>query len=221
MDMLDKHPWILAIVVVLAVGYLVLKRFSGEPLNARDLVSAPLILTALGAYDVYKAHDLAATDYLWLAAGVVVGVGCGAARGATIKLFTKDGVLWQRYTVRTVVVWVVSLAISGGFGLLAHVGGMNEHARPMMLSIGLGMLGEMAALGLRALSTGHPFSPERKSSRAARSNLRENLNAAAMRVNQRRATPPAAELRQSPSLADGVSWLSMVVRETRPTDRRD
>lgn len=159
MDALNK-PWVIAIVILGLVGYSIVRRLAGQPLNARELFSTPLILTAVGGYQLIQANGLAPVDYIWAAAGILVGVACGAWRGSTIQVFLKDGVLWQRYNGRTFLVWVLSLLGSGGFVLLAMVLGMNPEARPTTLSIGIGMLGEVAIVGLRALATGERFSPD-------------------------------------------------------------
>ncbi|WP_434440681.1 hypothetical protein [Lentzea sp. E54] len=55
------------------------------------------------------------------------------------------------------VVWVASLGVGLGLGLL--IGG---HA-PTQLSIGVSMLGELCAVGAKALNTGLPFAPEKLS----------------------------------------------------------
>jgi hypothetical protein len=180
MDVLQTQPWLTVVLVLGAVAYVVVKRLLGEPLNARDLCGPPLILTGIGVYQLTKVA-LTGADAAWLAGGVVVGLACGWVRGATIVLFTRNGVLWQRYTRKTFAVWVVSLLVSGGYALLALAGGMHHDARPVTLSIGIGMLGEMAALGLRALATGQPFSPDSKASPAARQMTNADLAAAARR----------------------------------------
>ncbi|MBB5955950.1 hypothetical protein FHS29_002531 [Saccharothrix tamanrassetensis] len=145
--------WGLIVVGVVAV---VVKRFLGEPLNARDLFGPPLLLLGIGVYGLTKQH-LAAVDVLWLVIGSVVGVALGALRGTTIRLFTRDGVLWQRYTPWTLVVWVGSFAVNAGLGFLAVSAGMHAEARPMTLAIGVGLLGELVPIGLRAVRSGVPF----------------------------------------------------------------
>ncbi|MBW4719928.1 DUF1453 domain-containing protein [Saccharothrix obliqua] len=148
--------WVLVAAAVIAV---VVKRFVGEPLNARDLFVPPVVLLGIGVYSVTKV-PLTATDVLWLVGGAVVGFGFGALRGSTTRLFTRDGVLWQRYTPWTLVVWVVSLAANFGVGYLATTGGAHADTRPMTLSVGVGLLGELVPVGLRALRSGVPFAPE-------------------------------------------------------------
>lgn len=86
---------------------------------------------------------------------LAAGFAFGALRGMTIRLFERDGHLWQRYTPWTLLVWVTSLGASVGMGLL--IGG---HA-PTQLSIGVSMLGELCVIGAKALNTGIPFAPDK------------------------------------------------------------
>ncbi|WP_433213464.1 hypothetical protein [Microtetraspora malaysiensis] len=143
------------IVALLVIG-VVVKRFVGEPLNARDLFGPPVVLLAIGVSN--------ATWGVWTVVGCVVGLLFGALRGLTLRLFVKQGHLWQRYTLWTVLVWIISAAVNFGISL---VSGMPEHARPIALTIGVSLLGEALMLGLRALDTGRPFAPERSFGQAA------------------------------------------------------
>lgn len=154
-------------VIIVGAIVLIVKRFLGEPVDARDTFLTPLILVGIGVYSVTKVADLSGTDIVWLVIGGVVGIAFGAVRGTTTVLFARDGHLWQRYTVKTLVVWTTSIATGFGISLLGSTMGMHHDAKPITLSIGIGMLGEMLTLGLRALSTGIPFAPDKKS--AARS----------------------------------------------------
>jgi hypothetical protein len=191
------HTLLVVGLVVVAVGYTIVRRTIGEPLNARDLFGAPVVLLAVGGYGLTKVSGLTGVDIAWLAGTSFVGLALGVWRGGTVRLMVKDGVLWQRYPVRTYLVWVVSLVVNGGLGLLATHAGMHAEARPVTLSIGVGLLGEAAAVGLRAMSTGVPFSPEGRDERrgvAARAGFRQ--------------------FDEQPALRDGVTWLS------RATGRR-
>lgn len=152
---------VIAIVAVIAV---VVKRFHGEPMNARDTFGPPVILLAVGGYSLTKVADLNGTDITWLIIGGLVGLAFGAIRGTTIAIFTRDGHLWQRYTRWTVVVWVISMAAGFGISTFGTAMGMHHDARPTTLSIGIGMFGEMLTLGLRALSTSVPFAPDKDTS---------------------------------------------------------
>ncbi|GHF25855.1 hypothetical protein GCM10010218_03200 [Streptomyces mashuensis] len=150
--------WLLAGVIAVVVVIVVVKRLAGEPLDARDLFGPALVLTAIGTWTVVRNEaGLTGTDLAWTVSGAVLGLALGAARGATVRVFEKEGVLWQRYTGRTFLVLAVSLAVMAGFGWLAARGGMHEGARPVQLSIGVGFLGEALVVGARGLATGVPF----------------------------------------------------------------
>ncbi|WP_371522564.1 hypothetical protein [Kitasatospora sp. NBC_01300] len=99
---------------------------------------------------------------LCAAVGAALGVGLGVLRGATVTLFERDGVAWQRYTGRTFLVAAGSLVVMAGFGFLAGRFGLAPDARPVQLSIGVGFLGEALAVGCRVLVAGLPFAPERR-----------------------------------------------------------
>jgi hypothetical protein len=135
--------------VLIAAGvlYVLVRRFAGEPLNARDLLAPPAFLLFFGIRAVDGFH---LAYLLPLAAGFAFG----ALRGTTIRLFERDGHLWQRYTPWTLLVWVTSIGASLGFALL-----FDQHA-PTQLSIGVSMLGELCAVGAKALNTGVPFAPD-------------------------------------------------------------
>ncbi|GAA2931840.1 hypothetical protein GCM10020221_29590 [Streptomyces thioluteus] len=152
--------WLLVVVIAVVAVVVVVKRLTGEPLNARDLFAPPVVLTGLGVWALCEADGLTGADAAWATVGAVLGLALGAVRGTTIRIFERDGVLWHRYTGRTFLVLVASLAVSAGFGLFASAMGMHEGARPVQLSIGVGFLGEALVVGRRALASGVPFAPE-------------------------------------------------------------
>ncbi|MEV4166398.1 hypothetical protein [Nonomuraea dietziae] len=145
-----------AALIVGLVGYVVVRRMIGEPLNARDVYLAPLVLIGLGIHAL-TGVALTAVDVLWLVISGLVALGFGAMRASTTGLFEREGVLWQRYTWRTLVVWVVSAAASIGVGLLATRYGLHEQARPMSLAIGVGLSGEALVTAVRARAIGVPY----------------------------------------------------------------
>ncbi|WP_203218243.1 hypothetical protein [Nocardia brasiliensis] len=152
----------LLIAVCVGAVVLIVKRFAGEPVDARDTFVTPLILVGIGVYSVIHVQGLSGADIGWLVLGAVVGIAFGAVRGTTTILFERDGYLCQRYTVKTLAVWGVSAVAGFGVSALGSVMGLHPEARPITLSIGVGMLGEMLTLGLRALSTGIPFAPAKR-----------------------------------------------------------
>ncbi|MCQ4043071.1 DUF1453 domain-containing protein [Streptantibioticus rubrisoli] len=152
--------WLVVTLIAVVAVIVVVKRLIGEPLNVRDLFVPPIALIGVGVWLLCETDGLTRADIAWATAGAALGLALGAVRGMTIRVFDKGGVLWQRYTGRTFLVVVASLAASAGFGLFATAMGMHEGARPVQLSIGVGFLGEALVVGRRALATGIPFAPE-------------------------------------------------------------
>jgi hypothetical protein len=149
------------LLIVGLVGYVVVRRMAGEPLVAKDVYAPPIVLVAIGGHGLLQ-HDLSTPDVVWLAVTLVLGVAFGALRAATAVVYPKGGVLWQRYTGKTLAVWVVTFAAGLGVGRLAAMAGMHEEARSMPLSIGVGLVGEALVVLFRARSAGVPFAPEKR-----------------------------------------------------------
>ncbi|MFF2806386.1 DUF1453 domain-containing protein [Streptomyces sp. NPDC058000] len=155
------NPWLLAAIIAVVVIAVVIRRMIGEPVNAKDLFIAPAILTGIGILSLIKKTDLTGTDLTWVITGAVLGAALGALRGATIQLVDRGGVLWQRYTGRTFLTLIGTLAVTAGFSVLAVKMGMHENARPLQLSIGVSFLGESLMVGRRGMTSGIPFAPAR------------------------------------------------------------
>ncbi|KJY20303.1 hypothetical protein [Streptomyces katrae] len=155
------NPWLLAAIIAVVVIAIVIKRMIGEPVNAKDLFAAPVILTVIGISSLIKKADLTGSDLTWVITGAVLGTALGGLRGATVQLIDKGGVLWQRYTGRTFLALIGALAVTAGFNVLAVKMGMHENARPLQLSIGVSFLGESLVVGCRGMTSGIPFAPAR------------------------------------------------------------
>ncbi|QHC20361.1 DUF1453 family protein [Streptomyces sp. GS7] len=153
------NPWLLTAIIVVLVIAVVIKRRIGEPVNARELFGAPVILTGIGVMSLVKMTGVTGTDYAWVVSGAVLGAALGALRGTTIELTDRNGALWQRYTGRTFLVMVGSLVAMAGFNVLAVRMGMHEGARPVQLSLGVSFLGESLVVGRRGMLSGIPFTP--------------------------------------------------------------
>ncbi|KZB80438.1 hypothetical protein [Amycolatopsis regifaucium] len=153
------RTWLSIALVVAAVIVIVARRLRGEPLVAREVYGAPLVLLAIGVYGLAKLENFTFTDGAWLVLGSVVGGGLGAVRATTTKLFERDGVLWLRYTGWTFGVWMLSMVVNFGIGFLATTAGAHPDARPVTLSIGVSLLGEALVISRRAKTTGLPYAP--------------------------------------------------------------
>src|SRR5262245_10300995 len=100
------------LLVVAVVGWMIIRRFAGSPVAGAS-VAAPIALTAYGIYELdHGLHrTFHAADIGLLAIEAIIGLVAGLGRGATIKLFARDGHLWQRYTVLTLAVWIAMIAV--------------------------------------------------------------------------------------------------------------
>src|SRR5690242_2107073 len=150
--------WVLAMVVAVVLIALVIKRLMGEPLGWRDLWAAPVILTGIGLYTLFRTAGLGADDYAWLAGGSVLGLTLGYLRGSFVVVYEKRGFVWQRYRGRTFVAVIGTLLLMFGYALLADKFGMQPTARPIQLSIGISFIGEAIAVTRQGLSLGVPRS---------------------------------------------------------------
>ncbi|MBO2445500.1 hypothetical protein J4573_00190 [Actinomadura barringtoniae] len=196
-----------ALLVAAGVVFVIGRRFLGEPLVAKDVFVIPLVILGAAVYNLTKVPHWNAVDIGILAIGVVVGVAFGAWRGTSTVLEPRDGVLYQRYKIRTVLIWAGSLAAGGVITLTGHGLGMHEDTRPIMLSIGLGMLGETLTLGARALASGHSFAPAKDGSPTP-SSLNQVLDALTARA-------PGRPLDHSPTFGESVRRLRGEPTSTR------
>lgn len=153
------------VLVVAAVGYVLWSRMQGRPLKLRRLIVLPIILVVLGITDLTgsSAPHLTSKDIGFLAVGIVLSIVLGAARGATIEIYSNQGELWQRYRRSTVGLWVALIAakiVLLAIAKSAHAsagGGTNS----LLLALGVSLLAEAAIVGPRATSTGLPFATGR------------------------------------------------------------
>jgi hypothetical protein len=159
-----------ALVAVAVLGYVFARRLSGEPLHARRLVLLPVALTGWGGYTLAHTHMQARTlDLAVLAVGAAVGLIGGMLRGATVRVFPRDGHLWYRYRPLTIAIWVVLIALRVGQTVAGHAVGADTAvlSAGLPLMFGLSLLGEAAVVGGRGLRTGVPFAPRRPERPAA------------------------------------------------------
>jgi FtsH-binding integral membrane protein len=158
--------WIVvaAAILVFVIG----RRLAGEPLKAGRITVLPLALAVIGLYQVSKAPHLSPTDIGLIAVEAVIAVGIGLLRGSTIKVFVRDGHLWQKYSWATVGLWLVSILLrfgmTGGAVLLGADRSVMQTA--ILLTLGLTFAGEGAIIALRARALGAPYAP--RDSRRAR-----------------------------------------------------
>jgi hypothetical protein len=156
------------LLAVAAIGYVLWSRMKGQPLQAKRLLVLPVVLTVLGATDL--TGHLTPKDTAFLVASAGISAVLGAARGATIQLYAKDGELWQRYRPVTVGLWLTLIAGKLIMMAVAHLAGASAGggSNGLLLTLGVSLLAEAAIVGPRALATGLPFAASRKDPGAGR-----------------------------------------------------
>jgi hypothetical protein len=154
-------PTPITVLLVLAgVLYVMWRRLRGESLQAKRLLALPIVFSVLGILDL-TASGARRGPYsvAFLVAGSLISFVLGAARGASIELFSRGGHLWQRYRGVTVALWGAVIASKLVLALVAHLVGAPA-VTDLMLSLGLSLAGEAALVAPRALFTGVPFAPD-------------------------------------------------------------
>ncbi len=132
------------IVIVAAVVYVMARRLIGEPAEAKRMLLLPAVLTVIGVADLGKVAQSAST-IAFLVGTTAVSMVIGLLRGASIRVFARDGIVIMRYTVVTVVLWAVNFAIKFGAGFaLGAIDPAAAHAASsgLLLTLGAGMLVE-------------------------------------------------------------------------------
>jgi hypothetical protein len=138
--------------VILAIAVLVIvligRRFAGQPLRERSLI-LPLAITGFGVLQLRTAH-FGAVDLTFLAIEVLLGLGVGAVRGLTVRLYERDGQLWQRYQWSTLLAWLVLIGVRVGLAVAARAAGVDIVTGGILLVLGLSLVAESLVVQRRA-----------------------------------------------------------------------
>jgi hypothetical protein len=152
------------ILIAAAVIYVIGKRLAGEPLQARRLLVVPVVMMLIG---VGQLHGLDPRGIAVLVLEVLLGIGFGALRGATIKLYEQGGHLWYRYRPVTLLVWLGTIVIRVAMVFGAQAIGVNlPTTASLLITFGISLLGEAAVVAARAQRMGVPYAPDRRTARA-------------------------------------------------------
>jgi hypothetical protein len=167
-------------IVAAVVIYVIFRRFTGQPLQAKTLL-LPLALTAFGVYQMRHDH-VSALDVGFLLISAILGLAAGAARGATIRIYTRDGHLWQRYRLATLGVWIATIALRFGLSAAGHWAGVDLNTGDtLMVMFGLSLLAEAGIVAARAARTGIPYAPGRRDGRRDRGSDARRMRSGAIR----------------------------------------
>nr|WP_042194756.1 hypothetical protein [Kibdelosporangium sp. MJ126-NF4]CEL21527.1 hypothetical protein [Kibdelosporangium sp. MJ126-NF4]CTQ95906.1 hypothetical protein [Kibdelosporangium sp. MJ126-NF4] len=143
------------VLIVAAVGYVLTRRMLGEPIVAKRMLLLPVVLIGFGLIDLVKGPQ-SAISIGFLAATTALSVVLGLLRGASTRVFEKDGVAYLRYTVMTLVLWGVNIAVKVGAGVVLgsiDPGAAQASSTGLMFTLGAGLLAEGAAVLAKAVRT--------------------------------------------------------------------
>jgi hypothetical protein len=152
---------ITVLLVLVAIGYVLVRRLAGEPLEARRLAVLPIVLAVIGVAQMRGLHATP-LDIGVLAAEGAIAVGLGAVRGLTVQVYSRDGHLWYRYRPLTIVVWVGTALVRLGGAAVGHALGADSKVlgAALLVMVAASLLGEALIVGRRALASGVPFAPQ-------------------------------------------------------------
>ncbi|GAB2842002.1 hypothetical protein GCM10027176_52340 [Actinoallomurus bryophytorum] len=143
------------ILIIGAVGYILARRLLGEPAEAKRMLLLPAVLAGVGLVDLTKVTQSPASIG-FLVGTTVLSLVLGLLRGASIRVFDKDGIVYLRYTATTVVLWGINLGVKFGASvLLGLVDPTAEHvgSSGLMFTLGVGMVLEGLAVLSKAMRT--------------------------------------------------------------------
>jgi hypothetical protein len=128
----------------LAVGLAVLALLIFRQVRRRQVragnraYTLPLVLAVIGVLDLNSVnthHPLTTVQWVHLALSLVVfGIGFGALRAFTLRIWRENGVLWRQGNWLTVVLWLVAVA---GHSLLDGLGLVGSASLLLYLGVTL------------------------------------------------------------------------------------
>ncbi|MFD8494704.1 DUF1453 domain-containing protein [Amycolatopsis sp. NPDC059657] len=142
------------VLIIAVIGYVLVRRMTGQPAEAKRMLVLPAILVVVGLSDLGSAtrSGIALT---FLVVTTAIGVALGALRGLTIRLYHQDDIVFMRYTWVTVLLWVANIGVKLGAGaLLAALDKGTDSNNAMFVSLGFGLLAEGLVVLAKALRSG-------------------------------------------------------------------
>lgn len=151
------------IVIVLAVlAFILYRQVVPRATSPRRLFLPPFVLLVIGIVNLSKVHHGHFSDTAsgYLAADLVASAVLGAARGWSVRLFRRDGVLWRQGGAVTIALWLLTIGVRVVIGLLATHAGVGKVSNAALLaSLGLTLASQSAVVAWRGARLGIPWAP--------------------------------------------------------------
>lgn len=149
------------LLTVAVLVWVVQRQFVGRFVSTRRSFTLPLVLGVLGVAAIAQAHVAWTAAALgWIALDLVLTVVLGAVRGRATTLSLRDGYLYQRGGVPTLLLWLLSIGVRVLVAVLAHgtsAGPAVEASLLLTFGVSLGVQGLVLLARVRA--DGRPVAP--------------------------------------------------------------
>lgn len=170
--MINVAAAINAALVLALVGFILYRQTIARPVTPRGLWLLPaiLVVVALIAISSVVGHGtLTATAVTYLGLDVISSLALGAVRGAFMRVFERDGVMWRQGNVITVGLWIAAIGIRIVIGFFASKAGVgNVSVAGLELALAASLLGQNAVVALRGTNQGLTYASESPRHRRAR-----------------------------------------------------
>ncbi|MCL4562264.1 MAG: hypothetical protein M1281_16835 [Chloroflexi bacterium] len=114
------------IIGLLVLAFLLYRQLQIRPVRKRVSFTLPLILVILGVVSLesyLSANPPSLTTIISIIFSLLfLAIGMGAIRAATVRLWTRDGILFRQGTLLTIVLWIVSVAMHLAADYFGHAG---------------------------------------------------------------------------------------------------
>jgi hypothetical protein len=127
-------------IAALVISRVVFRQLRGTTLTVRGMLLIPGILVLLGVENCAQALPKASgTEIALLGADLLVLLILGAARAASTNLTTRDGYAFQKGSVLTLILWLVTIGVRIGFGFVGASGPLTSASIALSLGLSIGV----------------------------------------------------------------------------------
>lgn len=142
------------VLIIALIAYVLIRRMAGQPAQGKKLLILPAIIMVIGITSL--SHTWSPLAVAFLAATTAISFIIGILRGVSIKLFEKDGIVWMRYTGKTVALWVANIGIKVVAAItIAAIDPTAAHQESsgLLISLGMGVLMEGIVVSYKAVNS--------------------------------------------------------------------
>jgi hypothetical protein len=216
------------LVYVALIGYVMFKRVQGQPVaTPKRLFALPIILIVLGYGDVTSGAALKPIVITLTVIGGALSLGLGLLRGRADQLSAREGSQFVKWGAASLILFVGNLVAKLVLDLIGVAAGGTTSAvgKSLLLTFGLTLLGEAIVVWMRTGGATGLLNPPRATAAQPRQpspdryidvtspaeppiryHVDDQANTPAR--SPRAVAPNDGPVWRSPSLHDGIDWLS-------------